>query len=261
MKYCLFCNSEIADNRKFCSPSCSLKYHPLWNKGKTKKDDLRLVSIGHKSSIRNKGKISNKRGKTFLEIYGEDRSKDIRNKISISTKNTMSNIILPSTGRTYLEIYGEEKSLEIKNKMSISHKGMNSFKKGLTYVELYGEERSNNLRDLLSVKAHLRTGIISSNWQGGKSFEIYPREFTLIKRTINIRDKIYRLCGKENIVLHTHHIDYDKNNNSPLNLISLCINCHGKTQGNRQYWEFLLKFFMHYWYDEFGINNKGIISV
>jgi len=35
----------------------------------------------------------------------------------------------------------------------------------------------------------------------------------------------------------THHIDYDKDNNDPFNLIFLCNYCHNKTNGNRTFWE------------------------
>ena len=36
--------------------------------------------------------------------------------------------------------------------------------------------------------------------------------------------------------LDVHHIDYDKKNNDPKNLISLCRKCHMKTNKNRKYW-------------------------
>jgi hypothetical protein len=36
--------------------------------------------------------------------------------------------------------------------------------------------------------------------------------------------------------LPVHHIDYDKKNNVPLNLISLCKSCHSKTGYNRDNW-------------------------
>lgn len=37
--------------------------------------------------------------------------------------------------------------------------------------------------------------------------------------------------------LDCHHIDYDKNNLDPKNLISLCRGCHTKTNHSRDYWE------------------------
>ena len=35
---------------------------------------------------------------------------------------------------------------------------------------------------------------------------------------------------------HLHHIDYNKQNCSKENLIFLCVKCHGKTNGNRDFW-------------------------
>ena len=61
-----------------------------------------------------------------------------------------------------------------------------------------------------------------------------PKTF---KRSIRERD--HYLCQ---ICLHgkgidVHHIDYNKQNCNPENLITLCESCHGKTNGNRIYWK------------------------
>ncbi|TXH47080.1 MAG: HNH endonuclease, partial [Desulfurellales bacterium] len=37
--------------------------------------------------------------------------------------------------------------------------------------------------------------------------------------------------------LQVHHIDYDKKNSHPDNLIALCHSCHMKTNFNRSYWK------------------------
>ena len=36
---------------------------------------------------------------------------------------------------------------------------------------------------------------------------------------------------------HLHHVDYDKQNCSKDNLVFLCPRCHGKTNGNRDFWK------------------------
>lgn len=85
------------------------------------------------------------------------------------------------------------------------------------------------------------TGEGSPAWQGGKSFEEYPSEFSnRLKEAIRERDEFKcQLCGageeKEN---HSaHHIDYTKSNCSFYNLISLCRSCHGKTSnGDRLFY-------------------------
>lgn len=84
------------------------------------------------------------------------------------------------------------------------------------------------------------------NWLGGISFEPYGLEFNNdLKEVIRNRDRRKcQICEKTELEckrkLDCHHIDYNKLNNDPKNLISLCINCHMKTNFNRNYW---IKFF------------------
>ena len=70
------------------------------------------------------------------------------------------------------------------------------------------------------------------NWQGGKSFEPYGIDFNdALKEKIRKRDNYTcQLCGVKQeelgYKLHVHHIDHNKTNNTPSNLISLCLSCH-----------------------------------
>ena len=84
----------------------------------------------------------------------------------------------------------------------------------------------------------------SKVYQGGKSFEKYGLEFNCILRK-NVRENDNNICqlclrkvsfsDKRN--LSVHHIDYNKKNNDISNLISLCSNCHSKTNFDRKKWE------------------------
>jgi hypothetical protein len=78
------------------------------------------------------------------------------------------------------------------------------------------------------------------NWQKGKSFEPYTSDWTeILKESIRKRDKYTcGICGKlqADEVLDVHHIDYDKKNCNPINLVALCHSCHAKTNQNRNYW-------------------------
>lgn len=80
-------------------------------------------------------------------------------------------------------------------------------------------------------------------WKNGSSTKDYPIEWTSrFKEKIRARDNyICQECGikeKEcNRKLHVHHIDYDKENLDPKNLISLCHEHHSIANGNRRYWE------------------------
>lgn len=73
-------------------------------------------------------------------------------------------------------------------------------------------------------------------WKGGISFEPYPVDWTdTLKRAIRERDNyICQICSQYGSIVH--HIDYNKKNCNPKNLVTLCRKCHGKTQHNRNYW-------------------------
>jgi len=74
------------------------------------------------------------------------------------------------------------------------------------------------------------------NWQGGKSYEPYSPDWTeTLRVAIRQRDGyLCRLCGHNGYPIH--HIDYNKKNCCPENLITLCQKCHSKTNYNREYW-------------------------
>lgn len=81
------------------------------------------------------------------------------------------------------------------------------------------------------------------NWQGGKSFEEYGKEFdSSLKEQIRFRDHYEcQNCGCSQLEngkqLDAHHKDYNKKNNILTNLIALCKSCHTKTNFNRNYWK------------------------
>lgn len=79
------------------------------------------------------------------------------------------------------------------------------------------------------------------NWQGGKSLEPYAVDWNeTLRRSIRERDKYTcQMCKSPqgDIALHVHHIDDNKENSHPSNLISLCRSCHGKTGHDKKKWE------------------------
>lgn len=83
-------------------------------------------------------------------------------------------------------------------------------------------------------------GIKHHNWQGGLSFLPYSTDWTeTLRISIRERDKYTcQICFKKqgDIAFCVHHIDYNKKNCNPDNLITLCNNCHTKTNYNRNYW-------------------------
>ncbi len=85
------------------------------------------------------------------------------------------------------------------------------------------------------------------NWLGGKSFEPYGEDWTEDLRE-SIRKRDGYICQMHGCGIHQdelngfhkkmdiHHIDYNKDNLDPRNLITLCRKCHVNTNVNRSYW-------------------------
>ncbi len=115
---------------------------------------------------------------------------------------------------------------ETKRKISMNHNP----KSDLNFEKRFSEKGINNLRIA-------RTGEKNPAWNGGTSYLPYSVEFTKdLRRQIRLRDNyICGVCGvpKSRIV---HHIDYDKTNSDPGNLITLCRSCHMKTNSYREEW-------------------------
>jgi hypothetical protein len=95
-------------------------------------------------------------------------------------------------------------------------------------------------------KPPIQIGKDNCNWQGGISFNPYPREFNLkLKLKIRARDNFTCcLCKKTereeleelNQVLSVNHIDFNKNNCKESNLNTLCLRCNIKINREREYW-------------------------
>lgn len=118
------------------------------------------------------------------------------------------------------------KQPDIKAKMSVVMTGKNNPMYGKTHPQHSESMRGEN----------------NPNWQGGTSFEPYGKEFNEeLKTQIRERDNFvcqecHQTAEQLGRVLDVHHIDYDKKNNSPENLISLCRSCHAQTNFGREDW-------------------------
>jgi hypothetical protein len=134
-------------------------------------------------------------------------------------------------------------------------------KKGVPNLKLKGHKLSTsvieNHRRLLIERGSVR-GKRNGRWLGGKSFEPYSPEFNkYLKEHIKIRDNNECQECKNNKQLNIHHIDYNKKNNNHVNLITLCVYCHSKTNENREHWKehFQMKMFIKEFF-----NPKNIIA-
>lgn len=165
-----------------------------------------------------KGMIPWNKGKKYL-LHSDETKKRISEKIK-------------GTKRPYLieRMKGDNnpaKRIDVRNKISCSLKGRKQTE----------EHRLKNRLNHIGINK----GKNHPNWNGGSSFGEYSLDWgETLKRSIRERDKyICQLCGnlQSSIAFDVHHIDYNKKNCNPDNLITLCHRCHMKTNvKNREYY-------------------------
>ena len=84
------------------------------------------------------------------------------------------------------------------------------------------------------------SGPLCHLWRGGVSFEPYTLDWTkTLKRSIRERDHYTcQACGalQSDVAFDVHHIDFDKTNSDPSNLITLCHSCHARITITRAPW-------------------------
>ena len=213
--WCDFCKQEVEKQLsagKICL-SCGCQKNKLIgvaNKGKKRtKSQIKNISESHiGQKAWNKGLTKETDERISNSMLGKYHTEETRLIMSIKKK-----------GHTPWN-KGISQTEETRRKNSEAHKGKIPWNKGLKGVQ-FGE--------------------LAPNWQGGKSFEDYGIEFNKeLKQFIKNRD--LNICQTPDCMnterLCVHHIDYDKKNNNPENLITLCNSCHAKTNGknNRFFW-------------------------
>jgi hypothetical protein len=108
----------------------------------------------------------------------------------------------------------------------------------------YGKWRSENFKGEANPNFGntAMNGAGNSNWKGGISYEPYPPIFVDKRFKAGIRERDNHECqnpdcrGEVN-TLTCHHIDYDKKNCNPENLITLCVSCNCRANYNRDFWQ------------------------
>lgn len=212
-----------------------------------------MTKVGYKQTEEHKKKVSETRKRLFKEgkmipiIYwqGKHRSEETRKKLSEATKRAFR-----EGRRTYCGgLKGKHHTEESRLKISLANRGKKHPLSEETKRKISNSEKGKKMSEEAKKKISLAfKGDKHPNWQGGKSFEPYGIEFNNnLKEQIRERDG-YRCqeCFRHQSELRTkankpyklivHHIDFNKQNNISLNLISLCRGCHQKTQFDRQNW-------------------------
>jgi len=202
---------------KYCSKSCAFSgrvFSRKTRKRMSKSGKLKRLSKEHKEKI-----AESMRGETN-HFYGKKHSTLTRLKISKSLEGK-------NFGRDN-HFYGKKHSEESKKKMSESSIGKTSGKNNFWYG-----------------KGYLKFGKNNPNWKGGVSCEPYcdawaDKEY---KESIKERDG-YRCLNPDcwgncnYLPLTIHHIDYNKKNCHPSNLITLCVSCNSRANFNRNWYKF-----------------------
>ena len=129
---------------------------------------------------------------------------------------------------------GKKLTESVKKKISLALQGKNN------------PRHSEKTKQKISLAAQKRTGKNAGNWLGGISKLPYAFDFNKeLKILIRKRDKrTCQLCHKRkraNYDLPIHHIDYNKQNSAPKNLITLCRSCNSRVNANRKTWTKIFK--------------------
>ena len=135
---------------------------------------------------------------------------------------------------------GKHHSEETKKKISEGHKGVkfsDEHRRNISISRKGVRFSDEHLRNM----SKCRQGSKHWNWKGGISCESYSVDWTeTLRRSIRERDHyVCQWCSNEGN--EVHHIDYNKENCDPRNLITLCFSCHRKTNYNRKIWIILLR--------------------
>lgn len=115
-------------------------------------------------------------------------------------------------------------AMEAKLKNSISHKG---------------KKHTEEAKGLMSIQ---KSGKNNPRWKGGISCEPYCFEWASkeFKDLIKERDRnkcLNPVCFGNIYRLNIHHVDYNKKNCEPRNLITLCTSCNSKANKDRAWHE------------------------
>jgi hypothetical protein len=198
----------IHKNKKFCSKDCQTK----WQKNISWEDRIGIDSA-------NKIRLD-----TSLRMSGNKNptcDPEVAKKVSESLKKYLNENKEERIGEKN-GFYGKIHTDEYKKWAKESRIGIISYNDEQYLKKIENQPRGEN--------SHL--------WKGGISFAPYSTDFNShLKRKIKNRDNYTCcICGKETQKLAVHHIDYDKLNSNEINLVSLCYNCHSKTNFNREKW-------------------------
>lgn len=210
-----------------------------------------------KISLANKGRIISEETRRKISLSSKGRKTWMKGKHHTKeAKIKMSEANLNNPRRYWL---GKHLYKETREKLSKKLKGRilsEEVRKKVSYA-------LKNLSNRIEINEKLRkafTGNKNPQWIDGRSYEPYSKDFNnILRNEIKKRDNnCCQLCGiqiKESRRIKinpnkdwllVHHINHNKKDNNPSNLISLCNHCHAKIHINDKsisFTEFWINFF------------------
>lgn len=154
--------------------------------------------------------------------YGIPKSEEHKKKLSEASNNKGKNN----------PMYGRKHTIEARRKQS-------DIKKGITWENRLGKNKADKRRK--ETKKRM-SGENHFNWKGGLTNEGYCEKWRTkdLKEHIMERD-IYKCqnpqCCNNTDKLCVHHINYNKKDCDPWNLITLCFSCNSIANYQRDWWE------------------------
>jgi len=177
-------------------------------------------------SNESKKRMSDAKKGSKNSFYGKTHSDETKAKISHGNK-------------------GKRWSEEAKKKMSEYRKGKNVGKENPMYGKVASEETKQKMREAKkgmkrsAADRKKRCGSGNPNWRGGLSKLPYCPVWTdTFKKEVKERDNYQcqnPFCESPDAILAVHHIDYNKKNCDPENLITLCHIDNSRANFDRQW--------------------------
>lgn len=227
--------AEYSILKKLCLCGCGGEIIKKANKfllGHNGKLNRNWIKIGHNSNI-GKECSEDKKKQISKSLLGHEVKEEVKEKLRVSMKEQYS-----SGNRIHWNLGNKGKTIHRKDCSCYICKGTKS---GILNP-FYNKKHTKETKKLFSI-IHGGTGIPYENNEYSDKFNIELKE--TIRKRDNYTCKNCGMLEEEHLMLYgvnlsCHHIDYNKKNSTESNLISLCIQCHSRTNINRDYWKELM---------------------
>jgi hypothetical protein len=182
---------------------------------------------------------------------GKCKSEELKRKISETMKRLINEgkKIMPQSKEDYVPWNKNKKCPQLSGKNNPNYgnhpvpwnKGKTNIYSEETKQKISRKGKKHSVETKLKMSEQ-RKADKNANWRGGIGRLPYAYEFnTQLKEQIRQRDgyrcqQCFRHQNELKDKLSVHHIDFNKKNNNPTNLISLCRNCHSQTNFSREDW-------------------------